>query len=68
MQRVPLCPHCSKPLVDAGDVPDSDLTEMGTNWGTTLVLWCNRCGKVISAFPYKKSLRQRLNLQSVRRD
>ena len=52
MHSIPLCPHCSTPLIDKGDIPTFNFEDIAYGDHTIWVLWCGNCGKVISAFGY----------------
>ncbi len=49
MQDVPLCPHCSTPLVDAGDIATFSLLKIAHFEGSVWVMYCGNCKKAISA-------------------
>lgn len=55
MALAPLCPHCSAPLVDAGDIPTFQTEEIGTGRSKSptfiWAIWCGRCNKLLGILP-----------------
>jgi hypothetical protein len=51
MKEVPLCPHCSAPLVDASDIATYRIEIIEGSQGDVRIMWCGKCRKVIAAWP-----------------
>jgi len=55
MKEVPLCPHCSAPLVNVGNAGDTATYRIeiieNSQEGDVRVMWCGNCMKVIAAWP-----------------
>jgi hypothetical protein len=58
----PLCPYCSAPMVDAGDIPTFETEEIATGLSgkknVPLSFWvvsCGKCRKLLGILPHESA-------------